>query len=223
MAKISSFRRLNLRRNCGGCIVNWKSCFAGAAAALALVFGAAQANALPLLIGAGWQHDFVLYTDPDGAGPVPGFFAPKSAKSSWTFTATSTGVLSLQDYFGTTVDIYTVSGGLSGTSGLGLLPTVFPTVVGTTPSSILYNSKYDTDWQNTALSRMQIAFGPGTYTIDISIVLPASLAEKAGFGIRADYVPPVPVPAALPLFATGLGALGFLSWRRKRKAATAAA
>ena len=27
-----------------------------------------------------------------------------------------------------------------------------------------------------------------------------------------------PVPAALPLFATGLGALGLLSWRRKRKA-----
>jgi hypothetical protein len=26
-----------------------------------------------------------------------------------------------------------------------------------------------------------------------------------------------PLPAALPLFATGLGALGFLGWRRKRK------
>ena len=28
-----------------------------------------------------------------------------------------------------------------------------------------------------------------------------------------------PIPAALPLFATGLGALGLLGWRRKRKAA----
>ena len=27
----------------------------------------------------------------------------------------------------------------------------------------------------------------------------------------------VPLPAALPLFATGLGALGLLGWRRKRK------
>jgi hypothetical protein len=26
-----------------------------------------------------------------------------------------------------------------------------------------------------------------------------------------------PLPAALPLFATGLGALGLLSWLRKRK------
>jgi hypothetical protein len=30
-----------------------------------------------------------------------------------------------------------------------------------------------------------------------------------------------PLPAALPLFATGLGALGLLGWRRKRKALAA--
>jgi hypothetical protein len=33
---------------------------------------------------------------------------------------------------------------------------------------------------------------------------------------------PTPIPAALPLFATGLGALGLLARRRKRKAATVA-
>ena len=33
----------------------------------------------------------------------------------------------------------------------------------------------------------------------------------------------VPLPAAFPLFATGLGALGLLGWRRKRKAAAIAA
>ena len=30
--------------------------------------------------------------------------------------------------------------------------------------------------------------------------------------------PAVPIPAALPLFATGIGGLGLLGWRRKRKA-----
>jgi hypothetical protein len=32
-----------------------------------------------------------------------------------------------------------------------------------------------------------------------------------------------PLPAALPLFAGGLGAMGLLGWRRKRKAAAIAA
>jgi len=39
-------------------------------------------------------------------------------------------------------------------------------------------------------------------------------------------IPPVsevPLPAALPLFATGLGALGLFEWRRKKKAAALAA
>jgi ribosomal protein L17 len=31
-----------------------------------------------------------------------------------------------------------------------------------------------------------------------------------------SVVPTTPIPAALPLFATGLGALGLLAWRRKR-------
>jgi len=32
-----------------------------------------------------------------------------------------------------------------------------------------------------------------------------------------------PLPAALPLFASGLGAFGLLGWRRKKKAAALAA
>jgi hypothetical protein len=43
--------------------------------------------------------------------------------------------------------------------------------------------------------------------------------------VRIDYTPPssnggsTPLPAALPLFATGLGAMGLVGWRRKRKTA----
>lgn len=39
-----------------------------------------------------------------------------------------------------------------------------------------------------------------------------------------SYVPPpvtTPLPAALPLFATGLGVIGLIAWRRKRKDAAA--
>jgi hypothetical protein len=48
----------------------------------------------------------------------------------------------------------------------------------------------------------------------------------SGDFIAFDYlqanVSPVPVPAALPLLATGLGALGYVARRRSRKAATSA-
>jgi hypothetical protein len=44
--------------------------------------------------------------------------------------------------------------------------------------------------------------------------------EKLGGGGGQGQTP---LPAALPLFATGLGALGLLGWRRKRKAAAAIA
>lgn len=37
-------------------------------------------------------------------------------------------------------------------------------------------------------------------------------------GVGVSDTAPVPVPGALPLFASGLGALGFFAYRRKRKA-----
>jgi hypothetical protein len=48
-----------------------------------------------------------------------------------------------------------------------------------------------------------------------------------GMGLEINYnegmiAVATPLPAALPLFAGGLGALGLLGWRRKRKAAAAA-
>jgi hypothetical protein len=64
----------------------------------------------------------------------------------------------------------------------------------------------------------------------------AGTAESVDFGGSAEYIvfdditlgasSPVgatPLPAALPLFATGLGLTGLLGWRRKRKASAAIA
>jgi len=59
----------------------------------------------------------------------------------------------------------------------------------------------------------------------------ATATENLGFSSTTDFdigldnvqVTETPLPATLPLFATGLGALGLLGWRRKRKAAFALA
>ena len=42
-----------------------------------------------------------------------------------------------------------------------------------------------------------------------------------GFKAATGEIAPTPLPAALPLFAGGLGAMGLLGWRRKRKAVAA--
>ena len=66
----------------------------------------------------------------------------------------------------------------------------------------------------------------GTFTVDYSFLdqnLGMTMSEEIFDGVNltaslAQGTPATPLPAALPLFATGLGGLGLLGWRRKRKA-----
>jgi hypothetical protein len=76
----------------------------------------------------------------------------------------------------------------------------------------------------------------GLNPVDIGVFLPGGLADveliytltasSLNSGFQFDYafgtvpgasVNPVPEPAALPLFAAGLGALGLVAWHRKKK------
>jgi hypothetical protein len=57
----------------------------------------------------------------------------------------------------------------------------------------------------------------GVATFGIGIIASTSLTN-ANFIGDIGTVTVTPLPAALPLFATGLGGLGLLGWRRKRKA-----
>jgi hypothetical protein len=50
-----------------------------------------------------------------------------------------------------------------------------------------------------------------------------TLEDAFRFVASGSLAPVVPLPAALPLFATGLGVLGLLGWRRKKKTAPLAA
>jgi hypothetical protein len=73
-----------------------------------------------------------------------------------------------------------------------------------------------------------IVFG-GTFSSSISGAIAHALftsnedyADFNNITTTSGSVSTTPLPAALPLFATGLGALGLLGWRRKRKAQAAA-
>jgi hypothetical protein len=59
-------------------------------------------------------------------------------------------------------------------------------------------------------------FGPGLSNGDEGVA-------TNGTNLAFTGVAETPLPAALPLFATGLGGLGLLGWRRKKKAAALAA
>jgi len=54
----------------------------------------------------------------------------------------------------------------------------------------------------------------GTDIVD-TINVPTAPTFNFTFSLTGNTVP---LPATLPLFATGIGALGLLGWRRKRKA-----
>ncbi len=88
-------------------------------------------------------------------------------------------------------------------------------------------------WDGTTaslLKSIQIPFTSGpslTYTLLSNEVLAAGNYIISTFLAIGNVVDPnyqinfslnqSPIPAALPLFATGLGAFGLLGWRRKRK------
>jgi hypothetical protein len=84
----------------------------------------------------------------------------------------------------------------------------------------------------TAWSLSAFAGGQGGYSIstttsgDAFNLLPGggriASSGSSGPGVWSGPIPDAfsttPLPGALPLFATGLGALGLIGWRRKRKA-----
>jgi hypothetical protein len=70
-------------------------------------------------------------------------------------------------------------------------------------------------------TNMQGLFGIDYSFLDPSSLDPSTVLVTDGVNLTASLASgtsATPLPAALPLFATGLGALGLLSWRRKKKA-----
>jgi hypothetical protein len=155
-----------------------------------------------------------------GADPivVPGFMRPApiltfstaivtGAPSTATDYIDATGtLLSGPDNFGSS-GIDTASSGSGDT--VGLIP---PNGIGA--DGIIVPSGYVSD---TALSDSSIYAGANFVILGVT---PGTYKWTWGPGADQSFTLQIgtPLPATLPLFATGIGGLGLLGWRRKRKA-----
>ena len=118
---------------------------------------------------------------------------------SQTFTATQTGTAVLN-----WVDASRTNSGSPNTYTVS----VNGTLVGTyNPTSSSFLAESSAPFSLTAGNNYMVTF----------LGTPPDGADRTAF-IDNVSLTTTPLPAALPLFATGLGALGLIGWRRKRKA-----
>lgn len=172
--------------------------------AVALIGGSRESNAVPIPIGvdAGWVYEETL--DPEDS-------------LEFDFTLTGFAYFSLSDCC-LAGDIWKISGDIDGESTIGLSPfTGLPLGKGEDFEIS------DVEWLNPLLSHFQILLGPGYYVVSLLTAGESDppgdeTAFPAGVSVRVDTVP---IPAALPLLAVGLGAMGFMGWRKKSKIAAA--
>ena len=129
-------------------------------------------------------------------------------------------------FFGPIGSLGGISQNLATTAGTQYRIDLFLLPDGGTPSafSVTFGGTTLTSLTNLAASSSFIQFTFLATATSANTVLGLNFRDDPGFMFLDDVsVNNVPLPAALPLFATGLGALGLLSWRRKRKAAALAA
>jgi hypothetical protein len=76
-------------------------------------------------------------------------------------------------------------------------------------------------WQTSNLATMLIGELGGMIPLDSNIALFTDAGDQTLGAIITPtitpFITPTPLPVALPLFATGIGVMGLLGWRRKRK------
>ncbi len=139
-----------------------------------------------------------LYESAPVAATVTGF--PPAAAVAYTFS-TNVSVVAGQSYVA-----FLTMYGVSGPVGNGQMPFQF-----TSSSASADGGGGNAYWTYSS------PFANGTWVTDGKY--PGWVELQATFTDAS----PTPLPAALPLFATGAGVIGLFGWRKKRKAAAPAA
>jgi hypothetical protein len=139
------------------------------------------------------------------------------ANSSATYNLKATNIVSFLWGSPDAYNTITFYSGLNGTGYLGSIsysalnpPTLVGDVTGIVPLAVQGVGHDLMTFTDTGGTIQSIVFSTGSNAMEFADLLP-------GPNTQLD----MPVPAALPLFATGLGMLGFFGRRRKRKTATA--
>jgi hypothetical protein len=161
----------------------------------------APANAVPVT----WDLTGVTFNDGGAASGSFVFDASTDTYSSWNIT-TSPGSLVTNSFDYTNVNS-ALQSAFSGPTSL------FVETSGNVDRLLLVFVSALTDSGGVVSLRTS---GGG-----FEIQLGGDQSRTISGGSVDSVVSATPLPAALPLFATGLGALGLLGWRRKRKAKAA--
>jgi hypothetical protein len=184
-------------------------------------------TALTILVGGAEISSAATIFQSQNYGPLQG---PDSSTSlSYNLFDPSLGTLSsvTLDFAGQ----FSETNGVNFTGNLDVNATILFTVIGTGNGSV-----QNVTGSSTANGAAAVAAftGLGTFPADFHYqsacgpgIATCGTGWSGSLDITYNFTPSTPaetpLPSALPLFATGLGALGLVGWRRKRKAAALAA
>jgi hypothetical protein len=139
-------------------------------------------------------------TNGGGTVPITNPLSVPIPNAPWTFTLPTAGTLTVLDLF-QSFDQFEIFD-----NDISIGTTSVPIAGGTCDSDFIC-ARSDPSY---SLGVFNLVAGPHSIT-----GFQTRGIEGAG-GLLVSLAP-VPLPGALPLFATGVAALGFLSWRRRRK------
>jgi len=126
-----------------------------------------------------------------------------------------------------TVDGYTFFNGVSGVSPLSLV--FYSSTLGFGSGGMRFSTTPDPTTESGAtvdLAGDQVYtgtvasphFAVGVYTFNFDFLTNDNTVHTTTLTVTDAIVAATPIPAALPLFLTALGGVGFLGWRRRRAA-----